>query len=128
DAWNIIKHFGLTLQTEPKTRCVVADGTSCTCLGTIDIPIQLEHQTRIISALVVPSFPGEFILGVDFWLSMNIVPDLNQGTWCRVKSSEITCDDRRAIENITENQNIALNRLVERFSNLIGNKIGCTNL
>lgn len=63
-------------------------GQSCKTSGAIEIPIQLKDKVILLEVLVVPSLPNNFILGVDFWSKMKIVPCMVfSGGYCRACSN-----------------------------------------
>nr|CAI5855249.1 unnamed protein product [Callosobruchus analis] len=79
-SWKKLSTVCKLLPTTGET-CTVANGQSCQVLGKLPLPIQLRDRVRILDVLVVPSLPQELILGVDFWVEMQIIPDLYNGEW-----------------------------------------------
>lgn len=43
-------------------------------------PATLKSKIRLIEVLVMLEIPYQLILGIDFWMAMNIMPDLRQTT------------------------------------------------
>ncbi|GLV61246.1 hypothetical protein CBL_21073, partial [Carabus blaptoides fortunei] len=74
--WNILKKCNLPLD-EVITQCVVANDTTCTSIGTLELPLRLEQKSCLLKILVVPAIPDELILGVDFWLATEIIPNIS---------------------------------------------------
>ncbi|KAJ8930206.1 hypothetical protein NQ314_017017, partial [Rhamnusium bicolor] len=78
--YEILRQIGLSLQPMV-TQCKVANGQMCASIGYVSTPVTLGDKARIIDILVIPELPHKLILGVDFWVSMNIIPDLRQRIW-----------------------------------------------
>ncbi|KAJ8938753.1 hypothetical protein NQ314_011350, partial [Rhamnusium bicolor] len=78
--YEILRQIGLSLQPMV-TQCKVANGQTCASIGYVSTPVTLGDKARIIDILVIPELPHKLILGVDFWVSMNIIPDLRQRIW-----------------------------------------------
>lgn len=76
----ILQRLGLRLNS-CETVCTVANGQRCSSIGYVTTPFCLENRVKLIDVLVVPELPHRLILGVDFWISMDIVPDLRQRIW-----------------------------------------------
>jgi hypothetical protein len=78
--WPILERSGVRLN-KIKTQCTVANGAKCDCLGFVRAPVQLLDKVQVLDVLIVPDVPHDLILGIDFWKSMDIVPDLRQDVW-----------------------------------------------
>lgn len=74
--WRRIEKLNLPLQTEDSVKVTTANGTRVDVLGSVQIPVELAGKVKIIEFLVVPSLINPIILGIDFWESMSIVPDV----------------------------------------------------
>lgn len=79
--WQKLKHLGLVLDQNRKTVCTVASNDTCDCIGVISAPIQVRNVVKIFDIFVVPKLLHEIILGIDFWQTMGIVPDMRRGEW-----------------------------------------------
>lgn len=125
--WTKLRRFNLKLNAANNLHCKVADGSECDVLGSVDLIFSLENKTCLLRALVVPSIPHELILGVDFWLKMNLSPDLKTGTWTFVNT--LSAEPREQLTPpLSDNQTQALRNLVNKFSTLSNTKLGCTSL
>ena len=96
--------LGLILDPAGQRDCTVADGSSCSSLGSIAVPFSLMGRTRVISVLVVPSLPHRLILGMDFWRMMDVIPDMRHDVWrfgtdtgvCELQPSGVLTDLQRS--------------------------------
>lgn len=122
--WEFLKSCGSKLGAGPD-RCVVADGSSCVCLGRVQVPMELEGKTRVISALVVPNIANQLILGVDFWRAMEIVPDLGRDVWSFAAQSPVSAiaPVSTAIE-LTHQEQVQLDRLIQRLLTTTSKALG----
>lgn len=123
--YEILLRLGLKLQKKSVT-CTVANGQSCVSVGSISTPITLQGKTRVIEILVLPELTHKLILGVDFWKSMEIVPDLRQNVWHFAENDELPkiCSIQE-YSSLTEDQEKQLNELVQEKLALMGNGLGC---
>ncbi|KAJ8966830.1 hypothetical protein NQ317_006272 [Molorchus minor] len=78
---DILLNLGLRLDMSKKYYCKVANGQSCNTIGMVRTPVCLMGKVQILEILVIPELSHKLILGMDFWLAMNIVPDLKQDVW-----------------------------------------------
>ena len=108
-----------------KTNCTVANGQSCSSIGYMQVPFCLMGRTRVIDVLVLPELSHTLILGVDFWKSMEIVPDLNQDI---SHFAENLCPDQvfsiQDESTLSEVQRTALDNLVKEKLSAMGNGLG----
>lgn len=79
--YQTLLRLGCSLVSDPISNCRVADGSSCSVTGVMNVPFELEGRLRLLKVLVVPSLPHTLILGADFWKAMGVVPDLRRGAW-----------------------------------------------
>lgn len=70
---DILLSLGLVLNISRQTICTVADGSTCAAVGAIRTPICLINKAYILDILVVPSLSPTLILGMDFWLSIDVI-------------------------------------------------------
>lgn len=126
--YEILKRVGLSL-TPSIIECTVANGQSCSSIGFVATPIILMDKIRVVDILVVPELPHKLILGVDFWMSMDIIPDLRQNIWHfseRVPSVEV--NSIRSESSLTSSQRDALDNLIASKRKLMGTTLGRTHL
>lgn len=124
--WDKLRKHNLRLAVENVVSCTVADGSTCDVIGTVDLLMALENKTCLINVLVIPSIPHELILGVDFWMKMRLLPDINSGTWSFVNA--IKSETTEYMQTLTDKQKRALNGLVEKYAKLSSGNLGCTTL
>lgn len=79
--WEKLRYFGLVLDKDRRTTCTVASEDTCECIGIVSLPIQLRDVVKLFAVYVVPKLRHELMLGVEFWKTMTIVPDLRRGEW-----------------------------------------------
>lgn len=123
--FEILQSLGLKM-VKQSTNCTVANGQSCLSIGYFPTPITLKHKTCIIDILVLPDLAHKLILGVDFWRTMGIVPDLRQDVWHFTATDELpsVCAIQERT-TLTEVQKKQLNDLVTEKLSLMGSGLGC---
>lgn len=65
-----------------KSHVNTADGNSQVVLGFINTDVTFRQQTKLLKLFIIPSLAHRVILGIDFWKSFNLCPEL-------VESSDI---------------------------------------
>lgn len=127
--WELLKNV-CRLRTSTLKSCTIANGNSCEVLGSLILPLQLRDKVKLFEVLVVPSIPHSIILGVDFWVGMNIIPDLNSGEWHFRDESErgLQLNAIEDFDHLSTYQRSQLKELMERTFSQMGDKIGCTTL
>lgn len=117
--------IGLSLVPD-KHRCTVANGQSCEVLSFIQVPITLMNKTKVIVVLVLPELTCDFILGIDFWVAMSLVPNLHQDVWHFDEDdhTSVTCLGDESV--LTNTQREQLNNLVGKYLSA-DEKLGLTN-
>lgn len=127
--WAILDKLGLKLHKE-ETRCSVANGQTCVSLGYVSCPIKVMGKLQIIDVLVIPDIPHTLILGVDFWLTMGIVPDLRQDVWNFSEYNTVCDSDILYIQGeftLTFEQRTALKNLIDDKLSRMTGTLGLTN-
>ena len=109
----VVEELGLEIKLMEDSRVVVADGRDCTLLGSVDLPLEVEGRVRIIRALCIPSITNELILGLEFWKSLGIIPDVSRGTWTFGQEDAVRVNAIVAREGLAEQQERSLNKLLE---------------
>nr|XP_023025486.1 uncharacterized protein LOC111513503 [Leptinotarsa decemlineata] len=128
--WNILKSI-CALKKSTQSMCTVANGQSCSILGTVSVPFKLYDRVKVLDVLVVPSLPHTLILGMDFWRAMEIVPDMFSGEWCFRNDQHVLQPSTMAlasIDSLTMEQLQTLNGVIEETFQKMGDRLGCTNL
>ncbi|KAJ8964621.1 hypothetical protein NQ317_003848 [Molorchus minor] len=97
--WESLKEV-CSLNTPDTPECVVANGQSCTVIGSISLPMTLNGRTKVLDVLVVPSVSHQLILGMDFWKTMQIIPDIFSNSWSFRDSVEVNTMSTVAINSI----------------------------
>ncbi|KAJ8952094.1 hypothetical protein NQ318_011011, partial [Aromia moschata] len=128
--WKILKGL-CNLNTEDIRTCTVANGQICESIGHVRLPIHLCSRVKIIKVLVMPSIPHELILGVDFWRTMGIIPDLFANVWSFRSEHDSVNHEIVAIhpmDSLTAEQRERLIKVVDASFAKMGDKLGCTDL
>lgn len=62
------------------TRCrsilKTADGNTQKVVGWLDVTVSLKGKTKPLKLFVIPPISQREILGIDFWKSYNLIPDI----------------------------------------------------
>lgn len=96
--FNLVSRLGFRLDESNVSNCIVANGSTCKCIGTVTFPVSVENRVCLVKASVVPELPHELILGIDFWSKMGIIPDIRNNSWyfaneeLAVVSNEVSSD------------------------------------
>lgn len=128
--WKLIMDLGLQLDTRTRVNCKVANGQICQSVGECNVPFRLRDRLKLMKVLIVLEVPHTLILGADFWKVMGIVPDLRHNEW-HFSDLPVTVDSvdhLRSQTILTTLQSSRLDALVQRSSELMGGKLGCTDL
>lgn len=131
EGWKAIQHLGLKLQPADTGSCRVANDQSCKVLGSIELPMRLENKIKVISVLVVPDISSTLVLGMDFWLSMQIIPDLSSGCWnfSQSPSENFKVNSLMASDLLSSEQLSRLNKVIDAyFVTVCSETLGCTPL
>lgn len=128
--WEILKGLNFKIRTSSVKACSVANDHKCEVLGYVSLPIRLKDKVLVLDVLVVPQLPHTIVLGVDFWISMDLIPNLKEGCW----SFSDTIPQVGSINPITSKdilnstQDARLETLLNHYFTLQGDRLGCTNL
>lgn len=128
--WDLIRDLGLKILPSPIASCSVANNQTCTVIGYVTLPISLEEKVKLIKALVIPELPHTIILGMDFWLTMEIVPDFGKSCWSFLPTEhkDLRIATIQSHETLSPKQASQLTELTKKYFDLMGNKLGCTSL
>lgn len=127
--YSVIQELGLVINREKSSGCTVANGNRCQSIGTVELPITLRGQFRLLEAFVVPELPHLLILGADFWRIMGIVPDLRHNEW-HFSNEPVVVNEVEHVKGqtlLTSMEQDRLQAVIDRNINLMGNKLGCTD-
>ena len=126
--WDVLKNSGIKLH-KTTLECTVASGAVCSCLGFIRAPVQLLDTVHLLEILVVPSVSHTLILGIDFWKSMEIVPNLRDGVWTfsEVESNPVVASVTDET-SLTFSQKYSLDELIKSEIARKPSSLGCTNV
>ncbi|KAG5870186.1 hypothetical protein JTB14_032478 [Gonioctena quinquepunctata] len=127
--WKMVKDF-VELDISQKISCTVANGEVCQSMGECEVPVSLRGRVKLIRVLVVPDVPHTLILGANFWREMGVVPDLRHNEW---HFSSETCylgavEHLRSQTVLTPLEEARLKAVVDRNIELMGGKLGCTQM
>lgn len=126
--YEILQHLGLKLDKNFQVDCTVANGQLCRTIGIVQTPFNLLGRIRIVKVHVVPELSSTLILGMDFWSSMDLVPDMKRGVWHFGTETDIHVAGIQAHSTLTENQHRQLETLLENKFNQMGNGLGYTTV
>ncbi|KAK3917306.1 Transposon Ty3-I Gag-Pol polyprotein, partial [Frankliniella fusca] len=125
--WEKLRNDGVTLSQSTIRSVRVANGENCPVIGSVIVPVLVGDVKKMVNFLVVPALPHELILGMDFWRAFGLVVDAPKeraGVGAGVLDEVVVSRD-----GLSEQQRVALERLVERFRASLGRPgLGCTHL
>ena len=108
-----LQSLGFRLSAAESRPCTVANGAVCSSLGVMTIPFTLMGRSCVLDVLVVPSLPHRLILGMDFWRSMDIIPDMRSDVWRFGERAEIGA--LTPSDLLTSDQRAQLDRLIRAY-------------
>lgn len=126
---SVIRELGLSIDHNRQSSCIVANGTRCSTVGVVELPITLRSRFRLVEAIVAPEVPHLLILGADFWRTMGIVPDLRHNEW-HFSSEPVIANTLQHVNGQTHLSPLEKSRLqavINRNVALMGESLGCTN-
>lgn len=128
--WSLLSRLNLHLNTDRKSVCTVANGQRVESLGTVELPIHLRDRVRLMEVVVLPDLPHQLILGSDFWVTMGIIPNLRHNEWHFANSMDSICSIETSQDQtvLMDSEKVQLDDLVQRYKELMGTGIGCTNM
>lgn len=127
--WDIVRELGcFWIDHASAPVCTVANGQKCVSYGTVALPIELLDRVETVNVLIVPDMPHTLILGLDFWKSMGIVPDLRRNEWSFSESEPVQASAIHSYEDLTGAETERLNNVVTRNYARMGDGIGRTHL
>lgn len=131
--WRKLEKLELPLRPEPHLKVTIANGAPCKIQGSVEIPVTLEGNVKIINFLVVPSLVNDIILGIDFWKEMSIVPNVQNHTWTFGAKSGNTHElliSAALVErsNLSLDQKAQLENILDYWKEVIPQKLEGTNL
>lgn len=124
---NILLGLGLKLDKTRIGQCRVANGQPCTSIGVIPAPVCLMNRVKLIDILVIPELATKLILGTDFWLTMDLVPNLKKDVWHF--DSEDSSVEICGITNhrqLAQEQQVALEALLTKKFEAMSDQLGYT--
>lgn len=124
--FKILLNLGLTLNKRETDACTVANGQTCKSIGYIST--RLIDKIVVLEILVIPDLPRELILGMDFWLAMDLVPDLKRDVWHFGSNPPVTeINSIKSDNKLSAEERLALDELLDRNFELLGTGVGVTN-
>lgn len=127
--WDLLRHLNLPLDQTDKPNCKVANGKLCESLGSITVPVQLMGKIKVIRFAVVPDISSSIILGMDFWLAMEIVPDLRRDEWKFAAIAPLYVETGiKSTSDLTTAQQQRLEEFLNANWKRMRKSLGCTNL
>lgn len=133
--WDILRKSGFTLLPADIGSCRVANEEMCEVIGTVEVPFCLENRLKTLRVYIVPALPHTLVLGMDFWLSMEIVPDFKNKSWSfnnsydsRLTNSLCSISTENKNRTLSEKQLLQLNTLVDNYFANMKKPLGKTSL
>lgn len=128
--WSLLKNAGLKILPSSIKSCAVANDSECSVLGRVFVPFRLEEKVKVLPVLVIPDLPQYLILGMDFWLAMEIIPTFSKCCWSFSDSGPpvTSVNSIQSIDHLKPEQRQRLEEVVEENFSLMGDKLGCTTL
>lgn len=125
----ILQELGFAFEENSSQFCTVANNDTCSIVGKCSVPVQVLDKVFLIDILIIPEISHTLVLGIDFWIATGIVPNLKQGNWT-FDESEPTVSVNSVIEHkmLTEDQKNRLEQLTNKYFQIMGDKLGRTNL
>lgn len=128
---DFLNRLGIRIDANFSTTCLVANGQSVQSVGKCTLPMRVAEHTKLIDVFVMPEVPHALILGIDFWRIMGIVPDVRSDSWEFAKDPVACLSVSNAVceaGELSNNEKAQLEELVRKNYELMGDKLGCTNL
>ena len=126
----LIESSKLSLSRSRYSKVKVANGTLCSVLGSVTLPVNIDGENKSWEFLVVPNLQHELILGVDFLKAFGLVVDFGNATCSMynrdlpVISEIITSHDK-----LTELDKSKLQNLIDKYKPTLGrSELGCTHM
>lgn len=123
-----LEKLGIQLDTSNKLSCTVANGTECSTLGHVSLPITLKSRVKVLDVLVMPELKHSLVLGLDFWREMGLIPNINSGEWVFASSEEPQISAIIDHFGLSQEQRQKLDLLTSEYFKLMGDRLGCTKV
>lgn len=128
EGYQVLAQLGLKLDSTRKVKCSVANGQECVSIGVVKTPVCLMGKVCVLDILVVPTLSSKLILGVDFWFSMDIVPDLKKNVWHFGHDSDLEVCGIVEESSLSERQLTRLNGMLDEKFTKLGTGLGFTKV
>lgn len=123
--WQKLRGLNLTVDPFPYS-VSLANGIPCDVLGVVNIPIDLEGKVRLIRCLVVLDLKDEIVLGMDFWIDMDIMAHFSKMSWeFREGVVASMAIENRSSGSLSREQKLKLDAIVAFYLNKMGSGLGC---
>lgn len=126
---SVVRDLNLSVNSNKRTCCTVANGAKCESIGVVELPITLRGQCRLIEAMVVPALTHVLILGADFWKLMGLVPDLRRNEWhfCDEPVMINSVEQMSGQTLLSQLEKQRLQAVLDRNLKLMKQELGCTD-
>lgn len=125
----ILQDLGFQFTPATSLTCKVANNQECKILGKCSVPIQISDKIFLTDILIVPDLSHTLILGIDFWVNAGIVPNLKQNKWSFEKTEkQLSVASVISKHILSDEQRRQLEKLTQHYFELMGDKLGRTNL
>lgn len=109
--------------------CIAANGSECSSIGTITIPMTCKGKTKIFKVIVVPDIRQDIILGIDFWTEVGLQLDMRLKEWTMLETVDVVANSEvDPSSRLTPGQRSTLDNLTTKYFSRMSSGLGCTNL
>lgn len=128
---DLFKGLGLKLLKSEIKYCKVGNGSSLSCLGECQLPITLEGNTKLVNIVVVDNSLNMLVLGVNFWKTMGVVPNLNNNNWSFNQTNGDGCNlynfHMEDGLQLSLEERVQMGNAIDRYFKSQTRVIGCTD-
>jgi hypothetical protein len=118
---------GLGLALKPISRSIrTADGSSNSMVGFVDANVVYENQSRLIRFYLVPTLQHNLYLGIDFWRSFNVAPNIV--SCCDLSTMELPETARFPYHHLSAEQQAEVDAVKKLFLSYETNGLGRTSV
>lgn len=128
EGYKILENLGLPLDDRHQIKCTVANGQICASAGIVKTPVSLMDKVCVLDIVVLPNLSNKLILGTDFWLLMDVVPNLKRNVWHFGEDSVAEVCGIQDENTLNEDQRTKLNTLLEEKFKKMGSGLGFTTV
>lgn len=128
-AYDTLRRCNLKWKQYDKVSIRTASGLTQNVKGYVDTTVTFKQMSKPIRLYIVPSLTNELYLGIDFWLSFNLLPDLAElelDPMSQEPDEDVT--DGPDLHEMTTEQQAKLDEVVDLFPSSAVEGLGKTSL